>query len=70
MSMISNAELILRHERRVRSVNGELWDCLRTEFPRKRKEEVVVELDRASVLLTDLRKIEALVRKVADAEIC
>jgi hypothetical protein len=67
--MISNAELYLASKGKVAGPKEyELLECMRLEFPYKGKEESESDIERTTILLTDLHKVDVIARKAVDLE--
>jgi hypothetical protein len=67
--MISNAELYLASKGKVAgSKEYELLECMRLEFPYRGKEESESDIERTTILLTDLHKVDVIARKAVDLE--
>jgi hypothetical protein len=68
--MISNAELHLASKGMVAGPKGpkeyELLECMRLEFPYRGKKELKSDIERATILLTDLHRVDVIARKAVD----
>jgi len=65
--MISNAELYLASKGRVaRPRMYELLECMRVEFPNKEMSEIESDIERTTVLLRDLRRVNSIAKRAAD----
>ena len=65
--MISNAELYLASKGKVtRPRMYELLECMRVEFPNKGMNEIESDIERTTVLLRDLHRVEEIAKRAAD----
>jgi len=65
--MISNAELYLASKGRVaRPRMYELLECMRVEFPNKEMSEIESDIERTTVLLRDLRRVNSIAKRAVD----